>query len=144
MFSKGLSIQPAHKSWAFLLELSIMTKSINTQAVYAVFAKADNSQAEFATQLFNLGIFSRADALPHVIAFVSQKYHAKPYMGQRGLTFIKDSAPHAAVKRILDNCFETVRKPSANKVNKVDPVAKLLKGFGELTAAQKRRFLAGI
>lgn len=120
-----------------------MTKSINTQAVYAVFAKADNSQAAFATELFNLGIFSRADATPHVIAFVSQKYKAKPYMGQRGLTFKKDSAPHAAVKRILDNCFETVRKPSTSS-NKVDEVAALVKKYEALTAAQKRRFLASI
>jgi hypothetical protein len=120
-----------------------MTKSINTTAIYAVFAKADKSQAEFATQLFNLGIFSRADATPHVIAYVAQAYKVKPYEGQRGLTFIKDSAPHAAVKRILNNCFETVRKPST-KVNKVDDVAQLVKKYEALTAAQKRRFLASI
>lgn len=120
-----------------------MSKSINTTAIYAVFAKADKSQAEFATQLFNLGIFSRAEAMPHVIAYVSEKYHAKPYMGQRGLTFTKDSAPHAAVKRILDNCFETVRKPSTGN-NKVDPVKSLVTSFNKLTKAEQRRFLASI
>ena len=120
-----------------------MTKSINTAAVYAVFAKADKSQSEFATQLFNLGIFSKAEATPHVIAYVAQAYKTKPYMGQRGLTFKKDSAPHAAVKRILNNCFETVRKPSTSS-NKVDDVAALVKKYTALTAAQKRRFLASI
>ena len=123
-----------------------MKKSINTAAIYAVFAKADKSQAEFATQLFNLGIFSRAEALPHVVAYIEQApayKGAKAYMGQRGLTFKKDSAPHAAMKRILDNCFETVRKPSTGN-NKADPVKSLVTSFNKLTKAEQRRFLASI
>jgi hypothetical protein len=123
-----------------------MTKSINTAAVYAVFAKADKSQAEFATQLFNLGIFSRKEAQPHVIAYILQApayKGCKAYEGQRGLTFTKDTAPHAAMVRILNNCFETVKAPRTT-VNKTDPVKSLVTSFGKLTAAEKRRFLASI
>jgi len=120
-----------------------MTKSINTIAVNKVFADADGSQAGFATRLFNLGIFSRKEAQPHVVAYVADKYKAKPLEGQRGLTFKKDTAPHAAMVRILNNCFETVKAPST-KVNKVDPVKSLVTRFTSLTPAEKRRFLASI
>jgi hypothetical protein len=120
-----------------------MTKSINTVAINNVFAKADKSQAEFATQLFNLGVFSRADAVPHVMAYVAQTYKAKPYQGQRGMTFVKDSPAAQAVKRILNNCFETVKKASTSN-NKVDAVKALVTKYEALTAAEKRRFLAAI
>ena len=120
-----------------------MTKSINTQRINAIFAKADNAQAELATQLFNEGIFNRTDAHPHVIAFCATKYGEKPYTGQRGLTFKKDSPAYQSVKRILNNCFERVTKPRTS-VNKADPVKSLVTRFTSLTAAEKRRFLASI
>ena len=120
-----------------------MTKTINTQRVNAIFNDADNAQATLATRLFNEGIFSKADAIPHVIAFVSAKYNTKPKQGQRGLTFEKDTAPHAAMVRILRNCFETVAKPSAGD-NKTDAVKSLLTRYTKLTPAEKRRFLASI
>ena len=125
-----------------------MTKTINTQRINAIFqeadnSQADNSQADFATRLFNEGIFSRADAIPYVIAFVEGKYKVKAKQGQRGLTFEKDTAPHASMKRILNNCFETVAKPSAGN-NKTDAVKALLTRYTKLTPAEKRRFLASV
>lgn len=117
--------------------------TINTQRVYAIFQEADNSQANFATRLFNEGIFSRADALPYVISFVETKYKVKAKQGQRGLTFEKDTAPHASMKRILANCFESTNKKSMSN-NKKDPVKSLLTRYTELTPAQKRRFLESI
>ena len=120
-----------------------MTKTINTQRINAIFQEADNSQADFATRLFNEGIFSRADAIPYVIAFVEGKYKVKAKQGQRGLTFEKDTAPHASMKRILNNCFETVAKTSAGN-NKTDAVKALLTRYTKLTPAEKRRFLASV
>ena len=116
-------------------------KQFNTQRINAIFQEADNSQANFATRLFNEGIFSRADAVPHVIAFVETKYKVKAKQGQRGLTFEKDSAPHAAMKRILNNCFESAPRTSNNKT---DAVKSLLSRYKKLTPAEKRRFLASI
>lgn len=116
--------------------------TINTQRVYAIFQEADNSQANFATRLFNEGIFSRADALPYVISFVETKYRVKAKQGQRGMTFEKDTAPHASMKRILGNCFESTSKKSGS--TKKDPVKSLLTRYTELTPAQKRRFLESI
>jgi hypothetical protein len=119
-----------------------MTKSFNTTRINAIFQEADNSQAGFATRLFNEGIFSKADAIPHVIAFVETKYKVKAKQGQRGLTFEKDTAPHASMKRILANCFESA--PSTSKNHKTDAVKALLTRYTKLTPAEKRRFLASI
>jgi hypothetical protein len=120
-----------------------MNTSINTTKVYAVFAKADNSQADFATQLFNLGIFSRKEAQPHAARYVADKYKVKVIEGQRGLTVQKDTDAYKAMMRILGNCFETVKSTSTS-VNKADPVKSLVTRFGNLSAAEKRRFLASI
>ena len=117
--------------------------TINTQRVNAILQDADNSQASLATRLFNEGIFSKADAIPYVVAFVSAKYKAKAKQGQRGLTFEKDTAPYWAMKRILGNCFESTPSTSTGS-KKVDAVKSLLTRYTNLTPAEKRRFLASI
>jgi hypothetical protein len=120
-----------------------MNTSINITKVNAVFAKADNSQADFATQLFNLGIFSRKDAQPYAARYVADKYKVKVIEGQRGLTLQKDTDAYKAMMRILGNCFETVKTPSTSS-KKTDVVKSLLTRYGNLSAAEKRRFLASI
>jgi len=116
-----------------------MTTSINKQNIFAIFQDADNSQASFATRLFDEGIHDRAQALPLVIEFVEGKYKEKAYMGQRGMTFKKDTAPYWAMKRILGNCFETVPKPKANAQNKKDPIDVLLAKIKALPKADQKR-----
>ena len=116
--------------------------TINTQRVNAILQDADNSQASLATRLFNEGIFSKADAIPYVVAFVSEKYKVKAKQGQRGLTFEKDTAAYWSMKRILGNCFEST--PSTSGSKKVDAVKALLTRYTNLTPSEKRRFLASI
>ena len=114
--------------------------SINKQNVFAVFQDADNAQAEFATRLFDLGVFSKAQAIPLVIEFVEGKYEgAKAYKGQRGMMFTKDTAEYWAMKRILGNCFEPVAKPKANTQNKKDPIDALLAKIKALPKADQKR-----
>ena len=117
-----------------------MTTSINKQNVFKIFQDADNSQASFATRLFDEGIFDKTQAMPLVIEFIEGKYKgAKAYMGQRGMTFTKDTAEYWAMKRIIANCFETVAKPKSNTQNKKDPIDALLAKIKALPkAAQKR------
>ena len=117
-----------------------MTTSVNKQNVFKIFQDADNSQASFATRLFNEGIFDKTQAMPLVIEFIEGKYEgAKAYMGQRGMTFTKDTAEYWAMKRIIANCFETVAKPKSNTQNKKDPIDALLAKIKALPkAAQKR------
>ena len=119
-----------------------MTNAINKQNVFAIFQDADNSQASFATRLFNEGIFDKVQAMPLVIEFIEGKYKVKAYMGQRGMTFTKDTAEHQAMKRIIANCFETVSKPKGNTQNKTepkDPLAALLAKIKKLPKADQKR-----
>ena len=124
-----------------------MTKSFTrTAAVFAVFNDADKQSASFTERLLALGIASRTDAKPLAMEWAAKKYGASIEQGQRGAKLPRDSAAERAMNRVLQVCFPSADLPKSHKqvVNKADPVAKLLKGYGELTAAQKRRFLAGI
>jgi hypothetical protein len=116
----------------------IIMTSINKQNVFSIFQDADNSQASFATRLFDEGIFTKAQAIPLVIEFIEQKYTVKAKDGQRGKTFEKDTAPHTAMKRILNNCFETVKTPSAEKAKK-DEVELLLAKIKKLSETDQKR-----
>ena len=112
--------------------------SINKSNVFSIFQDADNSQASFATRLFDEGVFDKAQAIPLVIEFVEQKYNVKAKDGQRGKTFEKDTAPHTAMKRIIANCFETVKTPSAEK-SKKDEVELLLAKIKKLSETDQKR-----
>ena len=117
--------------------------SINKQNVFKIFQEADNSQASFASRLYDEGIFDKVQAMPLVIEFIEGKYKgAKAYEGQRGWTFTKDTAEHQAMKRIIANCFETVSKPKGNTQNKTepkDPLAALLAKIKALPKADQKR-----
>ena len=117
-----------------------MTNAINKQNVFKIFQDADNSQASFATRLFNEGIFDKTQAMPLVIEFIEGKYKVKAYMGQRGMTFTKDTAEHQAMKRIIANCFETAPKANTqNKTEPKDPLAALLAKIKKLPKADQKR-----
>ena len=118
-----------------------MTNAINKQNVFKIFQDADNSQASFATRLFNEGIFDKTQAMPLVIEFIEGKYKgAKAYMGQRGMTFTKDTAEHQAMKRIIANCFETAPKANTqNKTEPKDPLAALIAKIKALPKADQNR-----
>ena len=98
-----------------------------------------------------LGIGSRAEAKPHALQWASKKYGVPIRTGQRGDGFDrapgnkKAEAAHKAVQRVLDIIYPPSDLPSKKtKAKQPDPVAQLLKKFNDLTAAQKRRFLAGV
>jgi len=117
-----------------------MTNAINKTNVFAIFQDADNSQASFATRLFDEGVFDKAQAIPLVIEFIEGKYvGAKAYKGQRGMMFTKDTAEYWAMKRILSNCFETVAKPKGNTQNKKDPLDALIAKIKALPKADQKR-----
>ena len=118
-----------------------MTNAINKQNVFKIFQDADNSQASFATRLFNEGIFDKTQAMPLVIEFIEGKYEgAKAYMGQRGMTFTKDTAEYWAMKRIIANCFETAPKANTqNKTEPKDPLAALIAKIKALPKADQKR-----
>ena len=119
----------------------------NKVAVFKVFSDADNESANFTERLLALGIASRSEAKPLCIEWASGKYNEPTRMGNQGLTFKRrDSAAERAVSRVLGVCYPKADAPkSKSKTSKkTDPVAKLIKSYQGLTAAQKRRFLASV
>lgn len=125
--------------------------TINYTTPAQVFDAAESASVNFAEAMMQLGIGSRAEAKPHALQWASKKYGVPIRTGQRGDGFDrapgnkKAEAAHKAVQRVLDIIYPPSDLPSKKtKAKQPDPVAQLLKKFNDLTAAQKRRFLAGI
>lgn len=125
--------------------------TINYTTPAQVFDAAENASVNFAEAMMQLGIGSRAEAKPHALQWASKKYGVPIRSGQRGDGFDrvnggkKAEAAHKAVQRVLDIIYPPSDLPSGKtEAKQADPVAQLLKKFGNLTAAQKKRFLAGI
>jgi hypothetical protein len=123
--------------------------TINYTTPAQVFEAAENASVNFAEAMMQLGIGSRAEAKPHALQWASKKYGVPIRTGQRGdgfdRTAKKGEAAHKAVQRVLDIIYPSSDLPSGKtKAKQPDPVTQLLKKFNDLTAAQKKRFLAGI
>lgn len=125
--------------------------TINYTTPAQVFDAAESASVNFAEAMMQLGIGSRAEAKPHALQWASKKYGVPIRTGQRGDGFDRASgnkkaeAAHKAVQRVLDIIYPPSDLPSKKtKAKQPDPVTQLLKKFNDLTAAQKRRFLAGI
>lgn len=123
-----------------------MTFTFNKPAIFTVFNDADNQSASLADRLFTLGIASRAEAKPLAMEWAAKKYNATIEQGQRGAKLPRDSAAERAMNRVLQVCFPSADLPQRTpaKSNKTDNVAKLLKAYTALTAAERRRFLAAL
>jgi hypothetical protein len=66
----------------------------------------------------------------------------KPYMGQRGLTFAKDSKEDSRVKYIVDTLTGAAQaRAAARSLSVVSELDKALKAFGKLSAADKAAFM---
>ena len=121
--------------------------AINKTAIFAVFNDADTSSASFAERLFALGVADRATAKPLAMEWASKKYKAPITSGQRGDKLPSNSAAERAMYRVLDVCFpkaDAVAPAAGKERADADPVAKLLKAYAKLTAAEKRKFKAAI
>ena len=114
-----------------------------------VFDAAEEMSVALAEQLMMMGIGSKEEAKPHALQWASKKYGVPIRTGQRGDGFARDTkkseAAHKAVQRVLNTIYPPSDIPSGKSVAKqTDEVARLIKKFESLTAAQKKRFLAGI
>jgi hypothetical protein len=118
-------------------------QAINKNTVFAIFNDADNSTANFATRLFNAGVFDKATARALAVEWAAAKYNQKIIKGQRGDTLAQDSAGLQAVTRVLRACFESA-PANKSQSNKTDPVKSLLARYTKLSKAEQRRFLASI
>ena len=124
--------------------------TFNNDAVNATFDAIINDTT-YTEALLDQGIGDKATARPFALTWASAKYSVKLVKGQRGLALDQTAknyeAARKAVQRVLDVCFpamETASVAAPKESNQADPVAKLLKSFEKLTAAQRKKFLAAV
>jgi len=118
--------------------------TINAKA-YTVFAKiAKHIEAKslgWQLTLASAGILP-GDYRPFAIAYVAEAGVA-PTMGQRGLTFQKDSKEDSRVKYLVAVLTGAAQeKAAARSLSAVSDLDKALKAFGKLSAADKKAFMA--
>lgn len=115
-------------------------------AASKVFADIESASDRWAEALARAGIVG-SDIKPFAVAYVSETSGTAPHPSRNGgaLTFTKDSPEHNRVRYLVDVATGVASQKAAKRVSgKTDPVAALLKRFGELTPAQKRAFKAAI
>jgi hypothetical protein len=131
--------------------------TINAKAfkAFSIVAKqVEDKNLEWQLTLAAAGILP-GDYRPFAVAYVSEtsgtvnpktgvrENVVKPYMGQRGLTFTKDSTEDSRVKYIVDTLTGAAQaRAAARSLSAVSDLDKALKAFGKLSAADKKAFMA--
>ena len=119
--------------------------TINAKA-YTVFAKLakhiEAKSLEWQLTLASAGILPQ-DYRTFAIAYVSETSGVAATMGQRGLTFTKDSKEDSRVKYLVAVLSGAAQeKAAARSLSAVSELDKVLKAFGKLSAADKKAFMA--
>ncbi len=131
--------------------------TINAKA-YTVFAKiakqVEAKNLDWQLTLAAAGILPQ-DYRPFAIAYVSETSGTvnpvtgvregvvEPTMGQRGLTFKKDSKEDNRVGYIVDTLTGKAQaKAAARSLSKVSELDKALQAYAKLSAADKKAFMA--
>ena len=115
-------------------------------AASKVFADIESASDRWAETLAKAGIVG-ADIKPFAVAYVSETSGVAPHPSRSGgaLTFTKDSKEHNRVRYLVDVATGAAAQKAGKRASgKTDEVAKLLKAYEALTAAQKRAFKAAI
>ena len=118
--------------------------TINARA-YNVFAKiakqVEDKNLEWQLTLAAAGILPQ-DYRPFAVAYVASTSKAKPYLGQKGLCFKKDSTEDSRVGYIVDTLRGTAQaKAAARSLSVVSELDKVLKAYAKLSAADKAAFM---
>ena len=117
--------------------------TINARA-YKAFAKiakqVEDKNLDWQMTLAAAGILP-SDYRPFAIAYVSETSGVVATMGQRGLTFTKDSNEDYRVKYLVSVLNGTAQaKAAARSLSAVSDLDKALKAFAKLSAADKAAF----
>jgi hypothetical protein len=121
--------------------------TINASAYKAfaiVAARIEGKNLDDQMTLASAGILPQ-DYKTFAIAYVAANNDAniQPYMGQRGLTFTKDSKEDSRVKYLVSVLTGAAQeKAAARSLSTVSELDKVLKAFGKLSAADKAAFMA--
>ena len=134
-----------------------MKLAINTNAIvtkYEAFLKAGTSYGDALKQAAKQLGATPCPTLMQALAAVHAKHYKCNYTWNKagravfhtGAESTRDTRQAAAQKSWERNVagFFTTGEPKVSKHTPIDPVAKLLKAYAGLTAAQKRAFMRGI
>ena len=118
--------------------------TINAKA-FAVFAKiakqVEDKNLEWQLTLAAAGILPQ-DYRPFAIAYVAETSGVAATMGQRGLTFTKDSKEDSRVKYLVSVLNGAAQeKAAARSLSAVSDLDKALKAYAKLSAADKAAFM---
>ena len=132
--------------------LTINASAYKAFAIVAKRIEARNLDDQMA--LASAGILPQ-DYKPFAIAYVSEtsgtvnpktgvlENVVKPYMGQRGLTFTKDSTEDSRVKYLVSVLTGAAQEKAATRsLSAVSDLDKVLKAYAKLSAADKKAFMA--
>jgi len=118
--------------------------TINAKAFKAfsiVAARIEGKNLDDQMTLASAGILP-GDYRPFAVAYVAETSKVKPTMGQRGLTFKKDSKEDSRVKylvAVLNGAAQ--EKAAARSLSAVSELDKVLKAYAKLSAADKAAFM---
>ena len=119
--------------------------TINAKAfkAFSIVAKqVEDKNLEWQLTLAAAGILP-GDYRPFAVAYVASTSKAKPYLGQKGLCFKKDSTEDNRVGYIVDTLTGKAQaKAAARSLSVVSELDKVLKAYAKLSAADKKAFMA--
>lgn len=119
--------------------------TINAKAFAAfsiIAARIENRNLDDQMTLASAGILPQ-DYRTFAIAYVAETSKVAPTMGQRGLTFTKDSKEDSRVKYLVAVLNgNAADKAAARSLSTVSELDKVLKAFGKLSVADKKTFMA--
>ena len=119
--------------------------TINAKAFAAfsiIAARIENRNLDDQMTLASAGILPQ-DYRTFAIAYVAETSKVAPTMGQRGLTFTKDSKEDSRVKYLVAVLNgNAADKAAARSLSTVSELDKVLKAFGKLSVADKKAFMA--
>ena len=120
--------------------ITINAKAFKAFAIVAARIEGKNLDDQMA--LAAAGILP-SDYRTFAIAYVAETSKVAPTMGQRGLTFTKDSKEDSRVKYLVSVLNGAAQeKATARSLSKVSELDKALKAFAKLSAADKKAFMA--
>lgn len=123
--------------------MTFITINATAFKAFSIVAKqVEDKNLEWQMTLAAAGILPQ-DYRPFAVAYVASTSDVKPHMGQRGLTFAKDSKEDNRVKYIVDTLTgKAAEKAAARSLSVVSELDKVLKAFAKLSAADKKAFMA--
>ena len=122
---------------------SFITINAKAYTVFAIVAaRIEGKNLDDQMALAAAGILP-SDYRPFAIEYVAKTSGIAPTMGQRGLTFTKDSKEDSRVKYLVSVLNGAAQeKAAARSLSAVSDLDKALKAYTKLSAADKKAFMA--